>query len=290
VQQKDMIEAALKDTRGRVSGPAGAAIKLEIPRSTLESKIWSSKIGKNRFKVGGVCKVASDIRSGSDARNNSSSTRVRPFTTFFHAKASSSAYRASGISPIVEPLASLRQAKLLRFNILSLDAGLHSLYGNFLQTKTMCEFMYQENIYEEAIREERTQIAEELDTLLQTFLSASMQLGLAADSLPSDSPVKPRLDRILQIMDEGTKVGLKRVQSWLSQQPPKRKLESRLYLSGEVTAQEKQIIEAALRECLGRVFGPSGAAAKLGIARATLESKIRSLKINKNRFRPHRGT
>jgi len=31
-----MIEAALKETRGRVSGPAGAAVKLGIPRSTLE--------------------------------------------------------------------------------------------------------------------------------------------------------------------------------------------------------------------------------------------------------------
>jgi transcriptional regulator with GAF, ATPase, and Fis domain len=73
--------------------------------------------------------------------------------------------------------------------------------------------------------------------------------------------------------------------SWLSQQPPERKAESQRYLSGKVAAQEKEIIEAALRECQGRVFGPSGAAAKLGIARSTLESKIQSLKINKNRFR-----
>jgi PAS domain S-box-containing protein len=51
VQEKDMIEAALKDTRGRVSGPTGAAAKLGIPRSTLESKIRSLKIDKNRFKV-----------------------------------------------------------------------------------------------------------------------------------------------------------------------------------------------------------------------------------------------
>ena len=50
-------------------------------------------------------------------------------------------------------------------------------------------------------------------------------------------------------------------------------------------AQEKEIIEAALRECQGRIFGPSGAAARLGLARSTLESKIRSLKINKNRFK-----
>ena len=45
------------------------------------------------------------------------------------------------------------------------------------------------------------------------------------------------------------------------------------------------MIEAALRESRGRVYGPSGAAAKLGIPRSTLESKIRSLKINKNRFK-----
>jgi formate hydrogenlyase transcriptional activator len=50
-QEKDMIEAALKETRGRVSGPTGAAVKLGIPRSTLESKIRSLKISKNRFKT-----------------------------------------------------------------------------------------------------------------------------------------------------------------------------------------------------------------------------------------------
>jgi formate hydrogenlyase transcriptional activator len=50
-------------------------------------------------------------------------------------------------------------------------------------------------------------------------------------------------------------------------------------------AQEKAAIEAALRECGGRVYGPFGAAAKLGIPRTTLESKIKSLKIDKNRLR-----
>jgi PAS domain S-box-containing protein len=51
VQEKDMIEAALQDTRGRVSGPTGAAAKLGIPRSTLESKIRSLRINKNLFKA-----------------------------------------------------------------------------------------------------------------------------------------------------------------------------------------------------------------------------------------------
>src|SRR6202051_3485250 len=44
---------------------------------------------------------------------------------------------------------------------------------------------------------------------------------------------------------------------------------------------EVEIIEAALAECHGRISGPSGAAAKLGIPRSTLESKIRRFRINK---------
>jgi formate hydrogenlyase transcriptional activator len=46
-----MIEAALRDSGGRVSGPLGAAANLGIPRSTLESKIRSLKIDKGRFKT-----------------------------------------------------------------------------------------------------------------------------------------------------------------------------------------------------------------------------------------------
>jgi formate hydrogenlyase transcriptional activator len=48
-QEKDMIEAALVKSRGRVAGPRGAAAKLGIPPSTLESKIKQLKIEKKRF-------------------------------------------------------------------------------------------------------------------------------------------------------------------------------------------------------------------------------------------------
>lgn len=58
-----------------------------------------------------------------------------------------------------------------------------------------------------------------------------------------------------------------------------------LGLSLRLATEEKQAIEAALRECRGRVSGDSGAAAKLNVPRSTLESKIRALKIDKNRFR-----
>jgi len=50
-QEKKTIEEALRASRGRVFGPAGAAAKLRIPRSTLESKIKSLKIDKNCFKL-----------------------------------------------------------------------------------------------------------------------------------------------------------------------------------------------------------------------------------------------
>jgi formate hydrogenlyase transcriptional activator len=75
-------------------------------------------------------------------------------------------------------------------------------------------------------------------------------------------------------------------EKWLPQQPnlatePRHQSE----LPRRLLTQEKKMIEEALKESRGRVFGPTGAAAKLGIPRSTLESKIRSLKIDKNRFR-----
>jgi formate hydrogenlyase transcriptional activator len=48
---------------------------------------------------------------------------------------------------------------------------------------------------------------------------------------------------------------------------------------------ERELIEVALAQTKGKVSGLSGAAAKLGLPASTLESKIRSLKINKYRFK-----
>jgi transcriptional regulator with GAF, ATPase, and Fis domain len=73
--------------------------------------------------------------------------------------------------------------------------------------------------------------------------------------------------------------------TWLAQQPLATEPKIPLDLSEKLAAREKEMIEGALRESAGRVFGPSGAASKLGMARSTLESKIRSLKISKNSFK-----
>jgi formate hydrogenlyase transcriptional activator len=68
-------------------------------------------------------------------------------------------------------------------------------------------------------------------------------------------------------------------------------LQTPVALTEALMNKEKEMIEAALEESGGRVSGPSGAAAKLQIPRSTLESRIRSLQINKNFFRSeHRAT
>jgi signal transduction histidine kinase len=55
---------------------------------------------------------------------------------------------------------------------------------------------------------ERTRIAQELhDTLLQGFLSASMQVDVAEDQLPEGSPARPLLKRALQLMGQVTEEG-----------------------------------------------------------------------------------
>jgi PAS domain S-box-containing protein len=74
-------------------------------------------------------------------------------------------------------------------------------------------------------------------------------------------------------------------ESWLSRQPAAGEPNSHPGLSGKLASQEKEMIEAALRESGGRVSGPSGAAIKLGIPGSTLDSKIKSLKIDKNRLK-----
>jgi transcriptional regulator with GAF, ATPase, and Fis domain len=48
-QEREIIEAALEESRGRISGPSGAAGKLGIPRTTLEWKIKSLRINKHQF-------------------------------------------------------------------------------------------------------------------------------------------------------------------------------------------------------------------------------------------------
>jgi formate hydrogenlyase transcriptional activator len=61
-------------------------------------------------------------------------------------------------------------------------------------------------------------------------------------------------------------------------------------LNGVLARQEREMIEAALAECYGRISGPLGAATKLGLPARTLDSKIKRFKINKYRFNVPRAS
>jgi PAS domain S-box-containing protein len=75
-------------------------------------------------------------------------------------------------------------------------------------------------------------------------------------------------------------------ESWLNQTAHGESSQVSIALGGlrrPEANEERELIEAALAECAGRISGPSGAAAKLGIPRQTLESKMARLGINKTR-------
>jgi formate hydrogenlyase transcriptional activator len=73
-------------------------------------------------------------------------------------------------------------------------------------------------------------------------------------------------------------------EAWLTRATPKLAAASVL-LTTDLAEREKVMIENALSEAEGLVSGPTGAAAKLGVPRQTLESKIRKLGINRHHFK-----
>jgi PAS domain S-box-containing protein len=73
-------------------------------------------------------------------------------------------------------------------------------------------------------------------------------------------------------------------EAWLSSQNPSRRKSSGA-LTQNLQSYEKELVEAALAESNGKVAGPNGAAAKLGIPPSTLHFKIKQLKIQKHTLR-----
>jgi hypothetical protein len=68
-KEREMIAAALRESQGRFSGSFGATAKLRIPGITLESKIRSPKINKNRF----CCKMPREIAASLATRGRNRS-------------------------------------------------------------------------------------------------------------------------------------------------------------------------------------------------------------------------
>ena len=119
---------------------------------------------------------------------------------------------------------------LYRYNPLLEQDRVRSWYATGTEIESRKQ--EEERVRKENVRlEEPTRIAQELhDTLLQSFMGASMRLGAAMKGLPSDSPVKPKLDPILQLMEQGIDEGRSAIQGLRSSDS--RTLDLVLALSG----------------------------------------------------------
>jgi PAS domain S-box-containing protein len=109
---------------------------------------------------------------------------------------------------------------LFRFSPLVEKGRVKRWYGTATEIesrKKQEDRVRQENL----LLEDRNRIAQELhDTLLQSFLGASMQLGAALSNLPSGSPVKPKLEQVLELMEQGIEEGRATIEGLRSSDSP----------------------------------------------------------------------
>ena len=101
---------------------------------------------------------------------------------------------------------------LFRYNPLVEEGRARRWFGTATEIESRKQ--EEERVRQENVRlEERTRIAQELhDTLLQSFNAATLKLCAAVDSLPSDSPLKTKINSILDLMEQGIVEGRTAIQ------------------------------------------------------------------------------
>jgi formate hydrogenlyase transcriptional activator len=114
-------------------------------------------------------------------------------------------------------------------------------------------------------------------TINKKFLTAFQEYGWPGNVRELQNVIERAV-----ILSEDGKLAVD--ETWLKREPAQNPVRPRS-LDGALLRQEKEMIEAALAESQGRISGPAGAAAKLGLPARTLDSKIKRLKINKYRFK-----
>ena len=104
---------------------------------------------------------------------------------------------------------------------------------------------------------ERTRIAQELhDTLLQGVLSASLQLDLAEDQLPENSPAKPRLRRVLQLMERVTEEGRNALRGLRAPEAEKGDLQNALARLRQECGLDEKIVYRVIVNSVTRTLRP----------------------------------
>ena len=166
------------------------------------SSLVAPELGRFRYRLEGYDKGWSDIVASRQAMYS----RLSPGIYRFHIIASSREGLWNGpettVPFVIEP--AFWQTRWFQV----LCAAFCALVIAALYRLRMFHLTRQLNLRFQERLAERTRIAQELhDTLLQGFVSASMQLDVAEDQLPDDSPAKPLVKRVLQLMGRVTEEG-----------------------------------------------------------------------------------
>ena len=116
---------------------------------------------------------------------------------------------------------------------------------------------------------------------IRTIQKQTLELFQAYDWPGNIRELQNVIERAVILCESGT---FAVEESWLKREVPLRSGPAVPFVASRAE-HERALIEAALSECRGRVSGPSGAAAKLGMPRQTLESKIKTLGIHLQQFK-----
>ena len=179
-----------------------AAGSQSINFNYANTSLYMPELGRFRYKLDGYDQGWSDIVTSRQAIYS----HLSPGSYSFHIIASSREGLWNGPETVVPFVVEPAFWQTLWFR--ALCVAVCALVIVALYRLRMYRLTRQLNVRFQERLAERTRIAQELhDTLLQGFVSASMQLDVAEDQLPEDSPAKPLLRRILQLMGRVTEEG-----------------------------------------------------------------------------------
>jgi signal transduction histidine kinase len=137
---------------------------------------------------------------------------MKPLETQTSALVNSIDQKVSGeLTQAIANMSSVRRGIIVIVPTTAISTFFIATFFGWAITRRISELRLEERL------SERTRIARELhDTLLQGVISASMQLHVAVDQLPSDSPAKPLLSRVLQVMGQVIEEGRNAVRGFRS--------------------------------------------------------------------------
>jgi len=124
--------------------------------------------------------------------------------------------------------------------------------------------------------EERESIARDLhDTLLQGFVSAAMHLDVANDRLTPDSPAKPIVERVIQLMTQVSEEGRNTIRSLRSSKRTVPDIEQELSLVGQEFVNDKHVEFRVVTEGVPRPLHPASRDESYRITREALTNAFR---------------